>query len=199
MYKHPFKTTKEYNPMNEFWEKVEQYNGKLIPFALVLLFVIIIFELFIHIENLTFQTALEIADYIVIAIFAIDLTFLSLKAKSAKLFFKKNWLDLLAIIPFAILFRAAEEAFLLFRASEQIAVGQAVLHETIEVSKATKIERLAAVERFTKIGRGIKIIARSLRLGSKTSSVIRFQRKKISHKKDMQTKNKNHNSKTQII
>ncbi|MBS3166220.1 hypothetical protein J4444_03800 [Candidatus Woesearchaeota archaeon] len=51
--------------MDEFWEKVEHYNSRLIPFALVALLGIIIAELFFHTENEQFNLFLEIVDYFV--------------------------------------------------------------------------------------------------------------------------------------
>ncbi len=165
----------------EFFEKVEHYNAKLINPALVLLFLIIIFELFFHVEDHTTLTIVHILDYIVITIFVIDLIFIAKKVKKMRIFFKHYWLDLLAIFPFALLFRAMDRIYLLFRV-EQVAIGQAVLHETVEVGKvATKVERLGKFSKFT---RGIRIIARVVRLGIKGKAMIqRYQRRKKQNSK----------------
>ena len=64
----------------EFLEKVEHYNSKLIPPALVVLLGIIIFELFLHVENETVLFLVHFADYCVITVFVIDLIFLSRKS-----------------------------------------------------------------------------------------------------------------------
>ena len=61
--------------MSSFWEKVEHYNSKLIAPALILLLAIIIYDLFIHSENHTLELIVKIADYMVIAVFVIDLIF----------------------------------------------------------------------------------------------------------------------------
>ncbi len=160
----------------KFLEKIEQYNAKLITPALILLFAIIIFELFLHIEDPAILTIVHTLDYFVIAVFVIDLIFIARKVKSMHIFFKHYWLDLLAIFPFALMFRAIDSLYLLFRV-EQVAVGQAVLHETVEVGKvASKVERLGKFSKFT---RGIRIVARLLRLGIKGKSMIqRYQRRK---------------------
>ena len=47
----PKKTKTKYN---EFWERIEKCNAKLIPYALIALTLIIIIEIFFHIENLNF-------------------------------------------------------------------------------------------------------------------------------------------------
>jgi hypothetical protein len=159
--------------MNPFWEKVEKVNSKLIPPALILLLGVIIFELFLHIENHALELAIEIVDYFIIAVFVIDLIFLAIKAKDTKFFFKNYWLDILAIFPFVIFSRFIGGVFKLFATSE-IVVGQAILHESLEVSKvAVRAERFAKVGRFTRMG------ARALRFISK--GIPRFKRKKLKH------------------
>lgn len=155
--------------MHHFWEKVEKINGKLIPPALVLLLGIIIFELFVHTENLTVELIIKIADYVIISIFVVDLTFLAVKARGVKFFFKNYWLDVIAVFPFVLFSRVVS-----FFAESGFTIGQAIFHESVEVSKiATKAER------FTKIGRGLKLGARMVRLVTKT--VPRFSRVKLKH------------------
>src|SRR3989344_8113709 len=113
--------------MPPFWEKIEHYNSRLIPFALVLLLGIIIFELFIHVENHGIELAVKIADTLVITVFIIDLLFLAKKAKSAKFFFKNYWLDIIAVFPFVLFFKLAESAYRVAIATERLTIGQAIL------------------------------------------------------------------------
>src|SRR3989338_7540161 len=116
-------------------EIIEHYNSKLIPLAIICLLGIIVIELFIHIENHNIELAVHIVDYIVISIFAIDLFFLALKAKTTSFFFKRYWLDVLAIFPFGLLFKSVERITQGVIATERIVIGQAIAHETIEVKK----------------------------------------------------------------
>lgn len=168
--------------MHPFFEKVEKINNKLIIPAIILLFFIIIFELFIHIENSTLELALEIADYFVIAVFVIDLIFLFHKAKTTKFFFQNYWLDIIAVFPFSLMFKALGEVAKIFSSLDSLVVGQAIFHETVEVSKAaTKAERVSKIaEKFGKLGRYVKFGARVVRITTKTHSIIRFKR----HKKE---------------
>ncbi|MBI2125292.1 hypothetical protein HYV87_05610 [Candidatus Woesearchaeota archaeon] len=165
--------------MPPFWEKIEHYNSRLIPFALVLLLGIIIFELFIHVENHSIELAVKIADALVITIFVIDLIFLAHKARSAKFFFKKYWLDILAVFPFVLFFRVIESAYRVALATERLTLGQAILHETVEASKSTKV--------LAKSGKIVRIGARILRIITKSRLFM-----KVHHgrKKQKQTKNK---------
>src|SRR3989338_10425576 len=91
--------------MKPFWEKVEHYNSKLIPYALVVLLVVILVELFGEIEkNSPTHLLFQIIDWVILIIFAIDLIFLAIKAKTVSFFFKHYWIDLLAVFPFGLLF-----------------------------------------------------------------------------------------------
>lgn len=146
--------------MHDFWEKVEHYNAKLIPPALVVLLAVIIFELFIHVENHTIELIVKIADALVIAVFVIDLIFLAKKAKSVKFFFKNYWLDIIAVFPFVLFFNLLESAYRIAIATERLALGQAILHETVEASKSAKV--------LAKSGKVVRIGARLLRIVTKS-------------------------------
>ncbi len=146
--------------MHEFWEKVEHYNAKLIQPALIVLLAVIIFELFIPVENHTIELIVKIADALVIAVFVIDLIFLAKKAKSVKFFFKNYWLDIIAVFPFVLFFKIAESAYRIAIATERLTIGQAILHETVEASKSAKV--------LAKSGKVVRMGARILRIVTKS-------------------------------
>lgn len=146
--------------MEEFWEKVEHYNAKLITPALIVLLGIIIFELFLHVENHTIELIVKIADALVITVFVIDLIFLAHKARSVRFFFKRYWLDVIAVFPFVLFFRVIESAYRVALATERLTLGQAILHETVEASKSTKV--------LAKSGKVVRIGARILRVVTKS-------------------------------
>ncbi len=161
--------------MHPFWEKVEEINSKLIPFAIFILLGIIIFELFIHSENPTLQRAVHILDGLVIAIFVIDLIFLAIHSRNTRFFFKNYWLDMLAVFPFGLLFTVVERVYEIAVAAERLAVGQAIAHEALEARKGIQV--LAESEKFAK---GIRIVTRSLRVITKSRffTTITQRRKK---------------------
>lgn len=153
----------------EFWENVEHYNTKLIPYALVILLGIIIFELFIHVEDEQILLLVHGLDWIVISIFVVDLIFLSRKTKNAKEFFKHYWLDLLAVFPFALLFSLVGRIYQALAATEQLAVGQAIFHESLEAEKGLKaVARGEKTIKFARAARFIRIGARIVRVISKS-------------------------------
>ena len=76
--------------MNQFWEKVEHWNARLIPPAIVGLIFVIVVELIPYFKDFAhhYHTYILGLDYVILAIFAVDLTFLAVKAKTWKFFFK---------------------------------------------------------------------------------------------------------------
>lgn len=160
--------------MNHFWEKVERINHHLIFPAILVLLVIITLELFAHVENHYAQIAIEVADYLVITVFVIDLIFLAIKARSTKYFFKNYWLDILAVFPFSLFFGFLGGLFRLFSVSEEaVVVGQAIFHEGLEAEKAA----VRAEKVLVRAGKGIRIGARLVRVFTKTRGFTRFHRK----------------------
>lgn len=170
---------KSWRKLGELGEKVEHYNAKLIPFALVVLAAIIIYELFLHYENHTLELAVKILDGLVIAVFVIDLIFLAVRAKSARFFFRNFWLDILAIFPFSLFFEMVNALYRVVVATERIAIGQAIAHETIEVSKEARV-----LSKSGKAARVIKIIARLVRIVTKSHFFTRFHHKRHGRKRE---------------
>ena len=149
--------------MHPFWEKVEHYNAKLITPALIVLLGIIIYELFLHVENHAVELAFKIADALVITIFIIDLLFLAHKARSVKFFFKRYWLDVIAVFPFVLFFSFVNSVYRAVIAAERLVIGQAILHETVETVRGARV-----LAEGGKLARWIRIVARVLRLVTKS-------------------------------
>ncbi len=164
--------------LKEVIETIEHYNAKLIPFALIALAIIIVWELFVHIENHAVETALQIADGLVIAIFMLDLLFIGMKVKNARFFFRHYWLDLLAVFPFGLLFKTVEQAYhglaIIERAAvgvERATIGQAITHETLEIRKEARF-----LLRSERLAKGMRIAARGLRLVAKSRVFSQFRK-----------------------
>lgn len=149
--------------MKTFWKKIERWNTAIIPYSLIILAGIIIYDLFFHVDNPIINLIVEVLDGLVITIFVIDLVFLALKAKNAKIFFKNYWLDILAVFPFYFFFRIFGQLYRTALSAEEIFIGQKILHESVEAEK----EVAAAI----KTERGVKVLRsgiRSVRILSKT-------------------------------
>lgn len=142
---------------------MEYINGRLIPYSLVVLLVIIAYEIFFHIENAVLNLVVQILDGMIVGIFVIDLIFLAIKAKTVKIFFQRHWLDLLAIFPFYFFFRTIGGVIRTFAATEELVIGQKILHESLEAEK-----EVAALAKSEKGVRVLRSGIRSIRILSKS-------------------------------
>lgn len=171
--------------MNKFWEKIEEYNKKIIPIAIVLLLFIIIFELFLHIENHTVELLVHIADIFVIIVFVIDLIFLAIHARSVKFFFKNYWLDIIAVFPFALFFTLTTKLYSIVITTERFIITQSILHESLEARKG-----VSALARTQKFARYLRIVARLIRIITKSRLFTHFGKKHKQAKKNWHKKPK---------
>lgn len=65
--------------------------------------IILVLQLFFRVDQ--YQGLLKIIDWIIILIFFIDLVVLYRQSKNMKIFLRKNWPDIIAIIPLGMIFR----------------------------------------------------------------------------------------------
>ena len=151
--------------MKPWLHKVEFITDKIIPYLVFILLILIIGE-FTHYsliqEN---EKTVVIIDYFIVSIFIIDLSFKYYRIRNAKTFFKKYWLDLIAVFPFFLVFRVVEELVILFRISAELGESQKILHilteagrisrelteeERVlrEIQEATRLERTGLIARI---------------------------------------------------
>ena len=102
-------------------------------------------------------------DYIILAIFAVDLVFLGIKAKSWKFFFKSYWLDLVAVVPLVLLFTVLSRIWRIISAAGQLGIGQSILHSSLEVRKGVSVAtRGGRIAKFVRLGaRSIRVVTKS--------------------------------------
>ncbi len=128
--------------------KLEHFVDKAIPPSLVAILAVLIAEIFFHHQVEPYHIFIEIIDYTVISIFAIDLYFKYQRLRQKNTFVKKYWIEIIAIFPFMLFFRTIERFIALELASRELKQAQMALHETVEVSKGAKAARTA---RFTRL------------------------------------------------
>ncbi len=145
--------------MKRSWHKIEVAVDKLIPFLLAVLVVLIVLDLFFPEIIEPYHLYVEIADYIIIAFFIVDLTFKFIRTKNAPKFLKKYWIEIIAVLPVFVVARIVEEMIGLFVAAEDITRVQRIVHGTVEVEEEGK--RVAAeMGRSGRFGRFIRPFAR---------------------------------------
>ncbi|HIH42610.1 TPA: ion transporter [Candidatus Woesearchaeota archaeon] len=160
--------------MKKWLHKIEVIVDKAILPCIAVLLVIIVLELFFRNIAEHYHTAISIADYFIVSIFVADLVFKYLRVRQIPLFLRTYWLDILAVFPFILLFRAVEGVYGLFVAGESIetfASLQSVFHEGLEVEK----EVAKITEEAGKITRGATRIGEQATQLSKGASQIATQ------------------------
>ncbi|PIN76473.1 hypothetical protein COV17_02340 [Candidatus Woesearchaeota archaeon CG10_big_fil_rev_8_21_14_0_10_36_11] len=155
--------------MNEFWEKVEHYNAKLITPAIVALLFVIVVELGFQEFAEHYHILITIFDTFVICVFVIDLIFLAVRAKSTVYFFKHYWLDIIAIFPFVLMMNLISRVYQVFAATGKLAIGQAILHESLEAKKG-----ISALSKAGRFARWIRIGVRMVRVVTKSRLFTHF-------------------------
>ncbi len=156
--------------MGEVLYKVENIIDKLIPIALIALLFVLVIEFFFHNVALQYAFQIEIADALIIILFILDLVFKYKRVRNIHLFLKKYWIEIIAVLPFFLVFRALEGFARLFGLiSETAKESQQVLHAGVELSKGfsrtgIEVEEIAGLSRGERFARFLRPLARSPRL-----------------------------------
>ncbi|MBI5797295.1 hypothetical protein HZA98_00135 [Candidatus Woesearchaeota archaeon] len=140
---------------------IEGAIDRLVPIAVLLLLVIILLEFFGGEFTETYRLYIDIADYIVLGIFVLDLFFKYLRARSFKDFMKNSWLDIIAIFPFFLVFRVFESFLIVAELPQRVNQFQLLLHTGTEISQETA-KIIQEAEEAGKISR-VKTILRMFR------------------------------------
>ena len=118
--------------------KIEVVVDKLIPAVLAALLIVIVGELFFSHQFEWYKHYADFFDGFVVLVFAVDLSFKYSRIRKLPTFAKRYWLEIIATIPFFLIFRLLE----FFKLSDILETGQAFAHEGVV---AEKIEREAAL------------------------------------------------------
>ena len=128
--------------------KIEVIVDKLIPPVLAALLIVIVGELFFSHQFEWYKHYADLFDGFIVLVFAVDLSFKYSRIRKLPTFAKKYWLEIIATIPFFLIFRLLE----FFKISDVLEAGQAFAHEGAAAEKlvqegaaAGKIEREAAL------------------------------------------------------
>lgn len=139
--------------MRIYLHRLEKFVDKIIPYTLIILLFIIIGELFFQHYIEPYSGYIKAADYLIVLVFLIDLSFKYKRSTSIPNFLRTSWLDIIAVFPFFLLFRLVEEFVSIARTGE---LFQTIFHETVEVEKVapqilneeSKLIREARASRF---------------------------------------------------
>ena len=155
--------------LRNLYYKIERIVDWLIFPAIIALLAVIIIELFFHDIAEHYHSILLITDYIILAIFVLDLGFKFNRARTISSFLRKNWLDILAVFPIFFILRVLEPLIFLTDFSKEAKTVQLIFHESLEIGKGTtnlakEAEALGKVSRARYITAIFRSIGRSPRL-----------------------------------
>lgn len=161
------------NLFTGFAREFEHFTDHLIPFLVIGIAIVLILEnplwALVHLDE--FEPWITIFDSVVVFFFVSDLVFKWLRTRELKKFVKLYWIDIVAVFPFYLFFRAYGELVGLLRIGEEATEAtQKALHEAVllreagfyrEAELAAREARL--VKKFGVIGRMVRSGARFLR------------------------------------
>jgi hypothetical protein len=154
----------------------EHFTDHVIPILVILLAIVIILENpFWTLFPLShYEPWPAVFDWVVVFFFVVDLVFKWFKTKNVRKFFKLYWLDIIAVFPFYLAFRAYEEVAAIFRAGEEIsATGQKVAHEAVLVREVRLIQEAEQLAKEAKVAREAELASRGIRSSQRLLRVLK--------------------------
>ncbi len=153
--------------MKKGFHRAEHLVDKIIPYAIFILLIVIIIHFFFQDFAHHYEHALELIEYSIISLFVVDLVFKFIRVRKIKPFVRSYWLDIIAVFPFYLFLRAAEEIYFLLRFSDTVKEGQSALHASLGVKELSAVEKETAkiareAEKLTRFSRS-KFAVRFLR------------------------------------
>ena len=148
--------------------KLELWVDRVIPFSLLVLCIIIGMEIYYPLTADRYHALFSILDIIIITLFAIDLAFKYARVRNIPLFFRKYWLEILALMPFAMAIRSFEYILPLLRLKRLEKVSDSV-HGALETGSkwgviAKEAESVGKASRLTVANSFLRPLARMPRL-----------------------------------
>lgn len=147
--------------MDEKLHKIEVVIDKIIPFLLVALLFVIVIEIWFSWFANRYHYWFDAFDIFVVSVFMLDLFFKYQRVKNIKNFVREYWIDIIAVLPFFLVFRILE----IFRASELLEGSQKILHEGVVIERETRVivreaEEVAKVSRTERFLRYFRVTGR---------------------------------------
>lgn len=153
-----------------FWQRMvhefEHFTDHIIPILVIALAIMLILEnpfwTLVHLHD--YEPWITIFDGLIVFFFAVDLVFKWFNTRDLRKFFKLYWLDIIAIFPFYLAFRAYAEVAAVFRVGEEISeAGQKVAHEAVLLREARLLREAEALGREAKEVRNAGRLLRAFR------------------------------------
>lgn len=165
---------KRVNALTGLRQEFEHFTDHVIPYLVVGIAIVLILEnpfwTLVHLEE--YEPWVTVFDSVVVFFFVVDLSFKWFRTKEIKKFVKLYWIDIIAVFPFYLGFRAYAEIASAFRVGEEVTEAtQKALHEAVLLREAKVWREAELAEREAmRLTRETRFLPRMLR------SVGRFLR-----------------------
>ncbi|HLP79662.1 MAG TPA: hypothetical protein VK158_03445 [Acidobacteriota bacterium] len=147
-------------------EKLEKLVDKIIPYLLIILLLLILAEFLIPSIH-DYQIYITLFDSFLVLVFITDLYFKYQHCKNIPQFLRRYWIEIIATLPFFLIFRVFEE-FGLLRAvlSETAQQGQSLAHVGLNAQREISLaeREIVAAERTLRGERLFRFLRPVLRL-----------------------------------
>ncbi|MBI2144482.1 hypothetical protein HYU17_05030 [Candidatus Woesearchaeota archaeon] len=128
--------------MHIWLHKIEVLVDRLIPPVLAAMLIVIVGEFFFSHQFEWYRHYADFFDGFVVLLFAADLGFKYSRIRKLPIFARKYWLEIIATIPFFLIFRVLE----FFKVSDFFETGQVFAHEGLAAGKVEKEVAMIAKE-----------------------------------------------------
>src|SRR3989338_4438128 len=159
--------------MKKWGHFIEVFVDRAIPYVVLLLLFIIIGDFAFHNFMNQYRIYVNLADYIILGFFVIDLAFKFYRVRNVRLFLKKYWLEVIAVFPFILVFRLFEEIFILLSFTAPLEEGQKIVHTVAEIGKIGEEQKI--IRELSQLEEGTRVF-RSIEEGTKLSRTAMFLR-----------------------
>lgn len=136
-------------------KEFEHLTDDIIPFLVIGIAAVLIMEnpFWTLVELDHYEPWVSIFDSIVVFFFVSDLIFKWFRTRQLLKFLKLYWIDIIAVFPFYLAFRAYAEVAGIFRIGEEVTeVTQKAMHEAVLLREAKLVEKEARLARELKAG-----------------------------------------------
>jgi len=162
-----------------FYREFEHFTDHVIPILVIMLAMVLILENpFWTILPLShYKPWIGIFDGTIVFFFVADLVFKWFRTKNIRAFFRLYWLDIVAVFPFYLLFRAYAEIAGFFRIGEEVAEsGQKLAHEAVLLREARSIKEAEELAKQARMLREAEELGKEARLVRQAGVLNRFLR-----------------------
>ncbi|MBI1970440.1 hypothetical protein HYS47_01710 [Candidatus Woesearchaeota archaeon] len=162
--------------MRKFLHYLHLVVDKLIFPSLLVILLLVVLELFFPAVAAPYRNLIDAIDLAIIILFVIDLSFKYARATSVRGFLRQYWIEIIAVIPFFLLFRMVEGITrVLGAAGETTKETQQLVHLGSGLSKQAEHELIGTRQAF-RIGIRLEQEGRLIRLARFLRPLLRLPR-----------------------